>query len=187
MNNLPNASKLTQPPLFADDTSIFYSHSDPNCLEFVLNDELSNFEVWMRCFMLSVNIKKTNYIIFKPRQKKLDKSFSLYFANQSLKQVNVTKFLGVHIDGHFTWKPHISFVCKKISRSVGIILRCRYYLSSKSKLTLYYTLIYPCITYCNFAWSSTYVTNLNIIFYYINCSTLASGSQSRKMVSHMCG
>ena len=25
------------------------------------------------------------------------------------------------------------------------------------------------------------------IFYYINCSALASGSKSRKMVSHMCG
>ena len=30
---------------------------------------------------------------------------------------------------------------------------------------MYYTLIYPCITYCNSAWSSIYVSNLNRIFY----------------------
>ena len=34
----------------------------------------------------------------------------------------------------------------------------------KTKLTLYYSLIYPYITYCNSIWSSTYATNLNIIY-----------------------
>lgn len=44
MNDLPDASKLTQLLLFADDTSIFYSHSYLNCLESVLNDELWNLK-----------------------------------------------------------------------------------------------------------------------------------------------
>ena len=30
---------------------------------------------------------------------------------------------------------------------------------------LYYTLIYPYITYCNSTWSSTYISNLNRIYY----------------------
>ena len=76
----------------------------------------------------------------------------------------MTKFLGVYVDEHLTWKHHISFICKQIFKSVGIISRSRFYLSSKTKLTLYYALIYPCITYCNSTWSSTYVTNLNRIF-----------------------
>ena len=40
-----------------------------------------------------------------------------------------------------------------------------FHLSCKTKLTLYYTLIYPYITYCNSTWSSTYVSNLNRIYY----------------------
>ena len=32
------------------------------------------------------------------------------------------------------------------------------------KLSLYYTLIYPYLSYCNIVWSSTYNTRLNIIF-----------------------
>ena len=62
INDLPNASKLTQPLLFADDTSIFYSHSDPDRLQSVLNEELSNFDVWLKCNKLSVNLRKTNYV-----------------------------------------------------------------------------------------------------------------------------
>ena len=40
INDLPNASELVELLLFADDTSIFYSHSNPNTLESVLNNEL---------------------------------------------------------------------------------------------------------------------------------------------------
>ena len=82
-----------------------------------------------------------------------------------LQQSNITKFLGVYIDDHLTWKHHISYVCKQIAKSIGIIFRSRFFLSSTTKLTLYYTLIYPYIVYCNCAWSSTYVSNLNRIYY----------------------
>ena len=161
INDLPNASELTDPLLFADDTSIFYSHSNPNCLESVLNDELQNIDVWQKYNKLSVNIKKTNYVIFKPRQKKFNSSISLSFGGKPLQQSNITKFLGVYIDDHLTWKHHISYVCKQIAKSIGIIFRSRFFLSSTTKLTLYYTLIYPYIVYCNSTWSSTYVSNLN--------------------------
>ena len=45
-----------------------------------------------------------------------------------------------------------------------MLFRSRFYLSSETKLTSYYSLIYPHITYCNSAWSSTYVSNLNRIY-----------------------
>ena len=71
----------------------------------------------------------------------------------------------MHIDLHLTWKDHINHISKKISKSVGIIYKSRFYLSSKTKLSLYYTFIYPFITNCNTVWSSTYITNLNRIYY----------------------
>ena len=84
INDLPKASKLTELLIFADDTSIFFSHSNPNYLENVLNNELLNIDVWLRCNKLSVNIKKTNYVTFSPSQRKLNHSFSLSFGGQPL-------------------------------------------------------------------------------------------------------
>ena len=92
-------------------------------------------------------------------------SFSLSFGGQPLTQSNVTKSLGVYLDEHLTWKYHMNFVCKQIAKSVGILSRTRFYLSCKTKLMLYYTLIYPYITYCNSTWSSTNVPNLYRIYY----------------------
>ena len=163
--DLPNASELTDPLLFADDTSIFYSHSNQNCLESVLKDELQNIGVWLKCNKLSVNIKKTNYVIFKPRQKKFNSGISLSFGGKPLQQSNITKFLGVDIYDHLTWKYHINYICKQIAKSIGIMFRSRFFLSSTTKLTLYYNLIYPYIVCCSCAWSSTYVSNLNRIYY----------------------
>ena len=61
--------------------------------------------------------------------------------------LEINKFLGVYLDEHLTWKHHISFVCKQIAKSIGVLFSSRFYLSVKTKLTLYYTLIYPYITY----------------------------------------
>ena len=82
VNDLPKVSKLTEPLLFADDTSIFFSHSNPNYLENVLNNELVNIDFWLRCHKLSINVQKTNYVIFRPRQRKINHSFSLSFGGQ---------------------------------------------------------------------------------------------------------
>ena len=165
INDLPNALRLAEPLLFADDTSIYYSHSDPLVLATVLNQELSSISLWMKANKLSVNTKKTNYVIFKPKQKKLKTiMIPLMFNENKLTQKRVVKFLGVFIDENLSWKFHIDHICKKVSKSTGIIYRSRFLLSMKTKLSLYYTLIYPYLTYCNVIWSSTYVTNVKRLF-----------------------
>ena len=56
----------------------------------------------------------------------------------------------------------------KVLKTVGIIAKARFYLSSKSLLTLYYSLVYHYLTYCNVAWSS-YCSNLNCIYLLQKC------------------
>ena len=58
-NKSPMPVVINRVVIFADDTSIFYSHSIPNTLESVLINEIKNSEVWLRCNKLSVNVKKT--------------------------------------------------------------------------------------------------------------------------------
>ena len=98
--------QLTQPLLYADDTRIFYSHSNPNRVQSVLNDELRNYDMWLKCNKLPVNLK-----IIKPRQRIANDDFNISFGIE-LKQTNVTKFLGVYLDKHLTWKHDISFFIK---------------------------------------------------------------------------
>ena len=103
----------------------------------------------------------SSYILFHPKQKFITFNNNITLDNVSVKQVEVTKFLGVFVDQHLSWKSHISYVAKKISKTIGIISKSRFYLSRKSLLSLYYTLVYPYLNYCNIVWSSNYPSNLN--------------------------
>ena len=71
------SSKIIHFHLFADDTSIFYSHQDPNTVESVLNAELSNVSLWLQANKLTLNVDKSNFIIFRPPQRKNIKNTSL--------------------------------------------------------------------------------------------------------------
>ena len=105
---------------------------------------------------LSVNINKTNYVIFSSKQKTTKVNLPVLFDDKPLKRVNVVKFLGIYIDENLTWKYQIDPVCNKISKSIGVIARSRFVLSTKAKLSLYYSLIYPYINYCNVICSASH-------------------------------
>ena len=104
---------LTQSLLFADDTSIFCSHKDANHLVSIVNNELAKIIIWLKVNKLSLNLTKTNFMIFHPRQKKVNVNVPLTLENTVIKQVTETKFLGILIDQHLSWNPHIDFASKK--------------------------------------------------------------------------
>ena len=58
--------------MFADDTNLFFSNTDRNLFYNIINDELSLISNWFKLNKLSLNIKKTNYILFCSDNKKID-------------------------------------------------------------------------------------------------------------------
>ena len=81
--------------LFADDTNLFYKHKDITLLQSNLNKELSNVDVWLCANKLSLNIEKSNFVMFHPRQKKID--VNLMIKDNPLKQEYCIKYLGILI------------------------------------------------------------------------------------------
>jgi hypothetical protein len=71
-----------------------------------------------------------------------------------------TKFLGVYLDQSLSWITHIDMISAKISRNVGILSRVAFLLPRQILLTLYYSLIYPYLAYCNPVWASNYPSRL---------------------------
>ena len=72
INDISNASNLLRFILFADDTNVYYSGKNTSDVNNVLNQEMEKVSDWLIANQLSINLKKTNYVIFKPRQKRLN-------------------------------------------------------------------------------------------------------------------
>ena len=84
----------------------------------------------------------------------------IYTNEQRIEQVTETVFLGVVLDDHLSWGPHISRVAPNISRPIGIIyIKQHFFLPKGSLKTLYYCLVYPYFHYCIIVWGYTYETN----------------------------
>ena len=153
--------------LFADDTNIIYANNNLRTLESTVNSELAKVSEWLKANKLTLNIKKSNYVIFRPRQKTMPfvpqvKIFNPTLNTQtSLEIKDFVKYLGIMIDSDLSWKNHIDFICHKISKSIGIIAKLRHYIPRHLLLSIYHTLITPYLTYGISAWGYCAKTHLN--------------------------
>ena len=91
-----------------------------------VNDELSKLSDWFRANKLSLNIKKTNYIMFG--NKKLSQSsnpFQIKIDDSIIERVQSTKFFGLFIDERLQWSVHINAVCLSVSKALGVLGRVK--------------------------------------------------------------
>ena len=107
INDFSNCSKLFDFHIFAGDTNLFYSNRSLTELEAVVNNNLKFVSNWLMANKLSLNVDKTNFIIFHPPQKLTSHVVKLLIANREIKQEKFIKYLGLFIDSHLSWKFHI--------------------------------------------------------------------------------
>ena len=152
--------------VYADDTNVIFSHHCFPQLISTLQTELDTLNTWFQSNKLIVNIDKSNFIYFHNQSKQIPINFqniNLCMNNIPLKQVQCTQFLGVYIDCNLNWNMHINTLCKRLSRSVGILNRLRNIVPTKILFTLYNTLFLSHVNYCNAVWGNTYQTKLQPI------------------------
>ena len=82
------------------------------CLD---SNELTTFANWFKLNKLSLNIKKTNYILFHSKQKEIKINLKLKIDNVEIDKVCKTTFLCVIINENLTWEDHIASVKAKVS------------------------------------------------------------------------
>ena len=160
INDLSNVSEYCFSLLFADDTNMFHTGKDMKIVCDQVNEDLKNVQEWLDCNKLSLNICKTHYMIFTPRNKIID-DIDIKFCNNVIERVYVSKFLGVQIDSQLTWKTHVEYTCKKLSKSIGILSKARKKLHRSSLINLYYAFAYPYFIYYNVGWGENYTTTLD--------------------------
>ncbi len=102
--------------LFADDATVYASSSSLSYLAGLINHELSILADWFKANKLSVNVGKTNFIVFTKRRQQDVVNITLDGENIARKEV--VKFLGVFVDQHLSWSEHVKHCKTKIVTSL---------------------------------------------------------------------
>ena len=158
INDIVESSRKLHYVLYADDTNIFYSGKNLIDLIFEANVELLKVASWFSANKLKINQTKTKFMIFNfgKQNDTLIENVNLTIDGNCIDQVQSAIYVGVAMDNKLTWEKHIELISKKIRSQVGVMSELRRFLPSSTMLSLYYTLIYPYLTYCNFVWARTF-------------------------------
>src|SRR3989442_1027811 len=163
INDLPLCTRLIQFFLFADDTTVLFSCDRLEDLIEIVNRELLYLTDWFSINKLSLNLTKTNYMLFSGHNL-LPKHDDVFLCNHSIKQVQLSKFLGIEIDEKLTWKHHIQTIQKKLSTANYILRSIRYKINQATALKIYDIMILPHLAYCNIIWGNackTFLLNIH--------------------------
>ena len=158
MNDIQHTSKLLSFTLFADDTTILYSHKNLTSLCDTLNVELREVCNWFKANKLSLNAKKTNlmYLGTSHQTRNIDDSKNcIYLDGVKLDRVHEAKFLGLLIDENITWKKQISSVCKTCSRNIGVMNKVKHFLPKQAMYHLYCSMVLCYLNYGILLWGNS--------------------------------
>jgi len=153
-NDLPNAISYNKSILFADDTTVYKTSNNIHTLYESLNKDLECLTEWFKANKLSLNVKKTNYMLFSLHKEVHNNTLLLKLEGKIIERKSSVKFLGIIIDEKVTWGEHIAKVRKKLSSSLFAIRRAKHALTPKHLKILYYSLFYPHIDYGIILWGS---------------------------------
>ena len=105
---------------------------------------ITKVKLWIDTNKLSLNVNKTNYMIFTKREVIRNYKF-ISFNETNIKRVNKTKFLGFTIQENLKWSSHVNDVLGKMSRGIAMLRKVRQILNKDALLSIYYSFIYPYI------------------------------------------
>ena len=143
--------------MYADDTTLYCNLNGVNS-EVNINNELLKISEWLSSNKLSLNIRKTKFMVFHTPRIRVDYPvLKLNIVN--IGRVSKFNFFGVVVNFTLKWNKHIAHISLKISRATGVIFRLRRIYPREILLTLYNTLILPHLSYCILVWGSKIKNN----------------------------
>jgi hypothetical protein len=89
---------------FVDDTVILSVNIDPAMDTFTLQNHLNQMQEWTKIRKIKINEAKSMQVNFSLRREQCP---AVFCNNIQIPASRSTKYLGIYLDNHLTWKEHI--------------------------------------------------------------------------------
>ena len=147
INDINSVLQHCKYQLYADDTVLYSSGEIADATARITLD-LSNFKKWCIQNKLTINVKKTKYVIFglKSQLKKIS-GHTLAISDSPIEKVNSYKYLGITLDATLTYNCHLNNCLKLASHKIFLLSKIRKYITFEAANRIYKTMILPIIEY----------------------------------------
>ena len=141
--------------LFADDTTIYCTHENPNYLKFCTEHDLSIISDWFRANGLTLNLEKSVCIFFLCKNRQGNENLSINLKNMSIPFITQTKFLGIWIDNQLNWNHHFCILIQKLKQQLKLLRLGRHILNVHTKRILYFAQFFSHLKYGIILWGNS--------------------------------
>jgi hypothetical protein len=139
-------SKIAKPVLFADDTSIIMSHTNPeefkNNIKMVLIEKIN----WFQSNILTMNCDKTHFLQFLTKKQNAIE-MQIISSSTIITNINSTRFLRLIIDSSLSWKDHITELTSKLNKACYAIRAIKPFMYLDVMKIIYYSYVHSVISY----------------------------------------
>ena len=150
INDIIKSSSKFSIILYADDTTLNSTLdnfvTNPDDIEKAIIVELQNILKWLDVNKLCLNVSKSKFMLFHMPQKVIP-CLSFSINGLQIENVHNFNFLGLTINCHLDWKPHLSSIGIKITRVIGLLRKLKYMLPTQVLQSIYNSLILPYMHY----------------------------------------
>ena len=116
INDLNQAIKFWEVHHFADDTNLLCLGNSIKKLNKLANVDLKRLVNWLNANKISLNVKRTEMVIFKSKQKKFEGDLKIKLSGKRLYPTEGVKYLGLKIDTNLSWQYHVNDLSVKLNR-----------------------------------------------------------------------
>ncbi len=132
---------------FADDNTLYATHSSPRGLKDKLNSLVNNAQQWYTDNGMQSNPTKFQSIFFGNTP-----NCDITVDNIVIESTGLIKLLGVSVDAHLSFSTHIANICIKAGKNLNAVKRLAKSLPTSVRLQLYKTYISCHFNFCPLVW-----------------------------------
>jgi hypothetical protein len=178
VNSISNVVEHSSTYMYADDTCLVCADRDITLIQQKLQYDFNNILKWAHDNGIILNVTKTKCMLVNSPKMKLPAESvkiightyeclhnDLVLCNcNPLEVVRSYRYLGLTIDNHFNWKPHVDGVCNKLRAILCKLKNLNRVLNKSTLLILYHALAESVLSYGLIAYGRTFKTYLDRIY-----------------------
>ena len=128
-----------------------------------MNQDLKNFTQSLKANKLSLNIRKTELIIFHTKNTKLDYGVKFKLNGRRLTPISTVKYFGILLGEHLSCTKQVNWVNSRLNQTIGILSKLRHNTSLPILKIVYHSLFGSHLQYGAQLWGEGNCVNQNII------------------------
>ena len=132
--------------LYAYSTSLIVTHLNHTDFSKEITSALNQLNKWFAANLLSLNVKKTQYVQFMTKSTSVNE-ICIGYNNTFITNTSNTEFLGLVITNSVTWNDHVTQLILKLSKACYVLRCIRPFMSQDALKSVYYSYFHSLITY----------------------------------------